>query len=276
MLLGQKIRNIRKQKGYSQKDMAGLLGVTQSTIANYEKETRQPSIEMLVAMSDLFDITVDELLGLRNLPGTTLVDYDHMSQIQLSDYLLELLLNDQIIQAKSFVSEYLNHYSLEETLMVLIRYVLTKLGWLWEVSEITIAREHWISRQVETLIEYVDGLAPVENIRRSELVLGITAPGEKHTMGLKMMMILLRRMGYRVHFVGEGVPIEDFKSYVKDLKPDILLVSITSPHFHDGAAAYLKSCKCRKFLLGQGVKAFTAYDETEVLEHYDRCLEALR
>lgn len=57
------IRELRKKKGLRMKDLAIMLGVTESTISLYENGKRQPSLETMSKLSDLFGVPVDFLLG---------------------------------------------------------------------------------------------------------------------------------------------------------------------------------------------------------------------
>ena len=47
----------------TQAELAILLGVTEMTVSNYERGEREPSIEMLKRMSDVFGVPVDELIA---------------------------------------------------------------------------------------------------------------------------------------------------------------------------------------------------------------------
>lgn len=56
------IRAIRKEKGLTQKDMAALLNVQQSTVSMWETGESKPRADMLIAIAKYLDCTVDELL----------------------------------------------------------------------------------------------------------------------------------------------------------------------------------------------------------------------
>ena len=53
----------RKSKGLLQKDVARMLGIATNTYSCYETGTNEPSISILLNLADIFDVTVDELLG---------------------------------------------------------------------------------------------------------------------------------------------------------------------------------------------------------------------
>lgn len=55
--LGKNIKQSRMSKGLSQIELSNLLGVSQTSVAHYEKGTRQPTIETLVKLSLLFEVS---------------------------------------------------------------------------------------------------------------------------------------------------------------------------------------------------------------------------
>ena len=58
-----RIKELRKQNGYTQVELAEKLGVGLSTIAMWETGKRTPSFKLLNDLSDLFDKTIDYILG---------------------------------------------------------------------------------------------------------------------------------------------------------------------------------------------------------------------
>lgn len=62
-ILGHRLKKAREKKGYSQKDVAKWLGITSSSLSNYERGDRDPDTTMLIRLSDLYEVTADYLLG---------------------------------------------------------------------------------------------------------------------------------------------------------------------------------------------------------------------
>lgn len=62
MTLEEQIKNCRKQAGISQEKMAELIGVSRQAITKWENGTGTPDITNLVAIAELFQISLDELL----------------------------------------------------------------------------------------------------------------------------------------------------------------------------------------------------------------------
>jgi transcriptional regulator with XRE-family HTH domain len=64
MLLGQRIRGLRDQEGMSQVALARALGASINAINMIEMgSVRAPHIDRLIAIADLFDVSIDYLVG---------------------------------------------------------------------------------------------------------------------------------------------------------------------------------------------------------------------
>ncbi|MRC99783.1 helix-turn-helix domain-containing protein, partial [Bacillus thuringiensis] len=57
------IRDLRKQKGITQKELAKSLQLSESTIGMYERNERQPDYNTLIRIADYFKVSTDFLLG---------------------------------------------------------------------------------------------------------------------------------------------------------------------------------------------------------------------
>ena len=61
-MLGARIAVLRRNAGLSQAEMARILGVSPSTVGMYEQGRRQPAVETLVQLAELFHVSTDFLL----------------------------------------------------------------------------------------------------------------------------------------------------------------------------------------------------------------------
>lgn len=62
MKFNQKLVNLRTQKSWSQDELGKELKVTRQTISKWELGETTPSMRRLVQISDLFEVTLDELI----------------------------------------------------------------------------------------------------------------------------------------------------------------------------------------------------------------------
>ena len=60
--LAKNIIDLRLRKKLTQEDVANKLGITRTRYAGWEESRNEPSIEMLVKMSEYFDISIDQLI----------------------------------------------------------------------------------------------------------------------------------------------------------------------------------------------------------------------
>ena len=70
-MLGDNIRTLRKQRGYSQETLAERLHVVRQTVSKWEKGISVPDAELLQALADVLEVSVSDLLGERILVDET-------------------------------------------------------------------------------------------------------------------------------------------------------------------------------------------------------------
>ena len=68
--IGDRLKKIREQKGYSQRDIAAILGVSRSAVGNWEQGAREPDRKTIQRLSELYDVTSDYLIGITDDPMT--------------------------------------------------------------------------------------------------------------------------------------------------------------------------------------------------------------
>lgn len=63
-MLSKRIYELRMSFGWTQVQLAQKIGVTKQTVSNWENDNIQPSIDMLVKLSNIFNVSTDYMLGL--------------------------------------------------------------------------------------------------------------------------------------------------------------------------------------------------------------------
>lgn len=61
--IGQRLKSLREEKKWLQKDVGEKIGVSGATINRYEKGLRQPDPNTIKQLSNIFNVTTDYLLG---------------------------------------------------------------------------------------------------------------------------------------------------------------------------------------------------------------------
>ncbi len=62
-MLNENIKNLRKNKGYTQEELASKLNVVRQTVSKWEKGYSVPDAEMLKKIAEIFETSVSQLLG---------------------------------------------------------------------------------------------------------------------------------------------------------------------------------------------------------------------
>ena len=66
MNYAERMRNLRQDNDLSQKTVADMLGIAQTTYSQYELEKRPMPIDYLIALCKNYDVSADYMLGLSN------------------------------------------------------------------------------------------------------------------------------------------------------------------------------------------------------------------
>ena len=64
--IGKRIKEIRMEQGLSQQQFGALLSVSQDTVSLWENGKSVPMAEVLIAMAEQFDVSVDYILCIKN------------------------------------------------------------------------------------------------------------------------------------------------------------------------------------------------------------------
>ena len=57
------LKILREAKGYTQQQLSEMIGVSQQTLQKYETQKHEPDIESLKKLADIFEVSVDYLVG---------------------------------------------------------------------------------------------------------------------------------------------------------------------------------------------------------------------
>ncbi len=90
MNFASKLKNLRKKTGFSQEKLADKLGVSRQAVTKWETENGIPDIENIIAISKLFDMSIDDLL------------LDEVVKKEKSQYLFESVTDYDIDGTKHF------------------------------------------------------------------------------------------------------------------------------------------------------------------------------
>ena len=214
---GGNLRRYRKMAALNQSQLARQLGVTQTTIANYEGDLRFPDQYRLFALSRILRIPVDALIA--SPPPTGPVTVPESSAV------VQLILSGRQEEAwnqiNTAVLKGAARTEIQETLFIPL---LHRTGDLWKSGGLNIAEEHLIS---SSITEFLARLRlPLPNVPPdAPTALCITFPGERHIMGLQMLRNRLDTAGWRTLLPGSGIPEHDLYLFLQRARGDLLIIS---------------------------------------------------
>lgn len=87
MNIGSRLAFLRDQRGLTQEELASSLGISRAALSHYEKNRREPDTETLGKVADLFQVSIDYLVG-RTHQSTATLDTDvrqFADELELAD-----------------------------------------------------------------------------------------------------------------------------------------------------------------------------------------------
>ena len=97
MSFGDRLKELRCEKGLTQDELGYMFNVTKSCICCYENNSREPSIKMLIELSSYFRVSIDYLLGVEEVKKTkklTKIDLKIMNKIKKNPIVYKAMVND--------------------------------------------------------------------------------------------------------------------------------------------------------------------------------------
>ena len=80
---GQRFARLRKEKGLTQDDIAQNVNISAQAVSKWENDISMPDISVLPLLSDILDITLDELLGKAKKQDVKLVEEKDINKMVL-------------------------------------------------------------------------------------------------------------------------------------------------------------------------------------------------
>lgn len=83
--LGENIKQLRKNKGLTQKELGELIGVKAITIRKYESNEREPNFETLYKIADVLEVSINDLLGIEGKVKHIIGNVEDLEKIEQMD-----------------------------------------------------------------------------------------------------------------------------------------------------------------------------------------------
>ena len=100
MIIGERVKEARKNKNLSQQQLGDMLGVSKVSICGYENGVRIPTIENFVQLLDILDLSADYLLG-RDINVVSEEDEEYRVKLSKEDInIIKELKNNSVLHNK--------------------------------------------------------------------------------------------------------------------------------------------------------------------------------
>jgi MerR family transcriptional regulator, light-induced transcriptional regulator len=259
-------------RGMRQKDLAAVLGLAQTTIANYEQKLRFPDEPTLVRIADYFSVSLDHLMGRDGAEiASTGGSPDALGSgefIGPSVEFFDLLLKEGIGAARARLSAMREAgMDLRDLYLRVFTPALREVGRRWAAGLLTVGDEHTFSEATQRLMaHFAPGPDTHANGRARCLVLA--ASGESHVIGARMVADFLSLAGFDVRFAGGNLSIGHALELLRSSAPAIVAVSVTIPEHLNAAQDLVRAIRADKGLarirILAGGQALDAHGATAV------------
>lgn len=225
---GYRLKALRKRHKFRQVDLAKLLGVTQTTIANYETGLRFPDMEKLRIIADTFCVSIDVLVSEDEHLCHSSFEVKKISDDLLRDYQKDYLFALRQ-QSKKRANEIIDDLiqqgsSVEDIYLKVMMPSLVTIGHLWSVNKLTVGEEHFASY---ITMSNMNRLPITAKCKKQHVALAVSVSGEAHNIGLQMVSHLLEIDGWKVYFIGSHTPVESIVDMSIKLDANLLVLSTT-------------------------------------------------
>lgn len=154
--------------------------------------------------------------------------------------------------------------------------VLYKIGDQWENGEIDVVTEHVCSNAVNTLIDLINqnNLKKIsKSYEDTKSIVLCTPEGELHSIGCKIIESLLLEKGYDVYNITSPLPINSIESYLYNIDPIIIIISVTLEDNINSVIRFIKEIRQsfnRPIIVGGNAIKLAPKSQIQILEKYDK------
>lgn len=75
-MLGNRIKELREEKGLKQDELAKIISISPSAIGMYERNEREPNDDISIKLANFFDVSLDYMLGKSDIKTSLKVNID--------------------------------------------------------------------------------------------------------------------------------------------------------------------------------------------------------
>ncbi len=143
-----------------------------------------------------------------------------------NDFTTFLLAGDRLGGSVSVIKYLDDNPGIVDLYERIIKASMYEVGDLWERGRISVATEHLASAIVEAILNELYDRVISDNRKKKNVVVSCVE-GEFHQIGVKMVADVFEMQGWDAHFLGANTPTAELISFVGDVKPDVLALSLS-------------------------------------------------
>ena len=144
--------------------------------------------------------------------------------------------------ARQMLDEAFALFAPEQVALQIIEPTMREIGERWMRNEMTVWQEHLSSNVIQQKLDAVIQSQPALP-SSAPLLAAACAPAETHQLGLIIFVLLARRQGWRVTYLGQGMPLDDIVDLARVSKPNAIGVSVTTVVGLAGLIPWLDAAK---------------------------------
>ncbi|WP_158212342.1 cobalamin-dependent protein [Natranaerobius trueperi] len=221
------LKELRKLHNISQTYLANQLGLSQTSIGNYEKGIRFPNQQVLAQLTDYFQVSYDYLLG--NDDSTNQRSKSHIEFSSDGLKFLEFLLHRKQEKAKELV---LNIASSKENIQKIFFNILLptikEAGDMWGRHELELYNVYYISSVTKEIIYKLQPYVfHYSKDKRDKTLLAISYTCEQHDIGIRVFCELMRLKGWEIYFIEGDLPASEYTNMIKEFHIDLVIITAT-------------------------------------------------
>jgi MerR family transcriptional regulator, light-induced transcriptional regulator len=244
---------------FSIKDIEAVSGIKSHTLRIWEQRygiIAPKRTDSNIRYYDDEDLKFILNISILNKHGYKISEIAKMSKEQITELILKISGNNNAYDShvKGLIANMLSfdeygfhkilttniiQIGLEQTMMRIVFPFLNEAGILWQVGSIHPSHEHFASNIIkQKLYVAIDGNIGRYNENKKRFLLFLP-DHEQHSLGLLFANFLLRSRGHDVLFLGQEVPMKDFKEAMGANKPDYIFTILTASHVNIDKEAFV-------------------------------------
>lgn len=162
---------------------------------------------------------------------------------KIARHVLDTLLAGNKLDASKYVMDTVKSgMSIRDCYLYIIQPLQYEVGRLWHAGMISVGLEHYVTAASQMLMSQFYPVI-MDHPDTGKRIVAACISGEQHEVGLRMVSDLMELEGWDTVFLGANTPLETIPQTARDMKADLLAVSVTLSIHLDKLKELIKLCR---------------------------------